>query len=50
MEHCTYGCWRDYRPGKVRVNEHEGVVGALVATGGICVHHIQLSPQVVPVL
>ncbi len=32
------------------MDEHEAVVDALVARGGICVHHIQLSPQVVPVL
>lgn len=32
------------------MNEHEAVVDALVAVGGVCVHHIQLSPQVVPVL
>ena len=32
------------------MNEHEAVVDALVARGGVCVHHIQLSPQVVPVL
>ena len=32
------------------MDEHEAVVDVLVALGGVRVHHIQLSPQVVPVL
>ena len=32
------------------MNEHEAVVDELVALGGVRIHHIQLSPQIVPVL
>ena len=39
-----------YGPGQVRVDEHQAVVGALVAAGCISVHYVQLPAQVIPVL
>ena len=32
------------------MDEHEGVVSAPIAAGGIGVHYIHLPPQIVPVL
>ena len=39
-----------HSPRQVGVDDHEGVVSAPVAAGCIGVHHIQLPPQIVPVL